>query len=169
MALLYDPGKFMPTSAGDFDESSWMITWRNGPWHLHDVELGGTVYLVRAGSTQRIVWDTRVTHGFAVPYEALGGLANEVFIRWGLIIETPAMSPGGFCIGWRAEPIARLDRAPQPLPEHVITDEDDVLELDGFQQSTHMSKAFHQRWGLPPDPDVMCSGPPPMGWFGPKR
>jgi hypothetical protein len=58
MALLYDPGTFMPTT--DFDQSSWMLTWRDGPWHLHDIELGSTAHL-RAGSTQRIVWETRVT------------------------------------------------------------------------------------------------------------
>lgn len=169
MALLYDPGTFMPKSTTDFEESSWMLTWRDGPWHLHDVEPGGTVYLVRAGATQRIVWETRVTHAFGVPYEAVDDLANEVFVRWGLIIQTPQMAPGGFCIGWRAEPVARLDRGPQPLPEDLITEDGDMLDLDGFQQSTHMSAAFHLRWGLPPDPDVMCTGRPPMGWFGPDR
>ena len=169
MALLYDPGTFMPKSTNDFEEASWMLTWRDGPWHLHDVELGGTVYLVRAGTVQRIVWETRVTQAFGVPYEAAHDLANEVLIRWGLIIQTPQMSPGGFCIGWRAEPVARLDRGPQPPPEHLIAEDGDVVDLDGFQQSTHMSVAFHHRWGLPPDPAVMCTGRPPMGWFGPNR
>ena len=61
----------MPKSTTDFDNASWMLTWGDGPWHLHDVELGGTVYLVRAGSTQRIVWETRVTLAFGVPYEAV--------------------------------------------------------------------------------------------------
>ena len=169
MALLYDPGSFMPSSAADFDETSWMLTWTDGPWHLHDIEPGGTVYLVRAGATQRIIWETRVTHSFAVPYEAVGDLATEVFIRWGLIIQTPNMTPGGFCIGWRAEPITRLDRGPRRLPEHLVPDADETLDLDGFQQSAHMPSAFHHRWGLPPDPDVMCTGRPPMGWFGPGR
>lgn len=169
MALLYDPGRYMPESATDFAASSWMITWNDGPWHVHDVEVGGTVYLVRAESTQRIVWETRVTQAFGVPYEAVGDLANEVLIRWGLIIETPEMATGGFCIGWRAEPIARLDRGPQPLAEHTTLDDDEVLDLDGFQQSPHMSTAFHHRWGLPPDPDVVCTGRPPIGWFGQPR
>ena len=169
MALLYDPGTFMPHSTADFDEASWMLTWSDGPWHLHDVELGGTVYLVRAGSTQRIVWETRVTQAFGVPYEAVGDLANEVLIRWGLIIETPQMAPGGFCIGWRAEPVARLDRGPQPPPELIVPEEGEVLDLDGFQQSTHMSVPFHLGLFLPPDPDVVCTGRPPMGWFGPNR
>lgn len=169
MALLYDPGTFMPESTTDFDQSSWMLTWRDGPWHLHDIELGSTVYLVRAGSTQRVVWETRVTQAFGVPYEAIGDLANEVFLRWGLVIETPQMAQGGFCIGWRAEPIARLDRGPQPLPEHFVVNPDEALDLDGFQQSAHMSAAFRRQWGLPEDPDVFCTGRPPMGWFGPSR
>ena len=29
MALLYDPGAFMPKSTTDFDEASWMLTWRD--------------------------------------------------------------------------------------------------------------------------------------------
>ena len=136
MALLYDPGTYMPESAADFAASSWMLTWHDGPWHLHDVEVGGTVYLVRAGSTQPIVWQ---------------------------------MAPDGFCIGWRAEPVARFDRGPQPLAEHMTPEEGDVLDLDGFQRSPHMSTAFHHRWGLPPDPDVVCTGRPPMGWFGQPR
>ena len=146
-----------------------MITWTDGPWHLHDMEIGGTVYLVDAGASQRIVWQTRVTHWFAVPYEGIGDLAMEVFTRWGLFIETPEMSPGGFCIGWRAEPVVRLNRGPQPLPDHIAVGESEILDLDGFQQSEHMSKAFHQRWGLPPTVESYCTGRSPIGWFGPPK
>lgn len=175
MALLYDPGTFMPTSLTEFSVASWMLTWNDGPWHLHDVEPGGTVYLVRAGTTQRIVWETRVTHSFGVPYESVGDLAGEVLRRWNLVIETPRMTPGGFCIGWQAEPVERLDRGPQPLPtdvvpaEDAVPAEDDVLDLDGFQQSALMPDAFRRRWGLPPDPDVECDRRTHVGWFGPTR
>ena len=56
MALLYDPGRYMPETAADFDGSSWMLTWDDGPWHVHDVEVGGTVYLVpsRSDATHRL-------------------------------------------------------------------------------------------------------------------
>jgi len=168
MVLLYDPGKYMPESADDFSGTSWMITWATGPWHLHDVEPGGTVFLVRAGATQEVVWKTRVTHSFGVPYEAVHDLANEVLLRWGLAIETPKMSPGGYCIGWRAEPIVRLDRGPRPLPEHMVPADDDMLDLDGFQQSDQMSAAFLHRWGVASEADVMCSGRPIIGWLGPS-
>ena len=120
MVLMYDPGKYMPQSTDDFREVSWMATWDTGPWHLHDVEPGGTVFLVRAGPTQEVVWKTRVTQSFGVPYEAVNDLANEVLRRWGLVIETPKMDPGGYCIGWRAEPIDRLDRGPYPLPDYIV-------------------------------------------------
>jgi hypothetical protein len=163
MALLYDPGPFMPTSEGDFEKSSWMLTWDSGPWHLHDVEVGGAVFLVRAGDEQRLVWETRVTHWFAVPYEGLLDLSHEILIRWGLAISTPTMSPGGFCMGWRAEPVARVDREPSPMPDEVGGD--DVLGLTGFQQTAHESPAFRRRWGFENEPDTLCSGPK-LGWFG---
>lgn len=166
MALLYDPGKYMPTEEDDFRWTSWMITWPDGPWHLHDLEIGGTVYLV-SEEAQRIVWETRVTQTFAVPYEAVNGLAAEVLIRWGLTIETPDMSPGGFCMGWRAEPIGRLDRRPAAIPDHLIAVDDETLGLDLFQQSAHMSDAFRRRWGLAQEPEVFCDGRPAIGWFGP--
>jgi hypothetical protein len=169
MPLLYDPGEYMPTSIIDFDQMSWMLTWNDGPWHIHDLEPGGTVYLVRAGETQRIIWETRVTHSFGVPYEAVGDLAAEVRRRWGLRIQTPKMTPGGFCIGWRAEAVDRLEREPRTLPDWIIPADDDVLDLDGFQQSEHLSAAFNHRWGLPHEPDVACTGRPRIGWFGPDR
>lgn len=116
MALLYDPGTFMPESTTDFDQSSWMLTWRDGPWHLHDIELGSTVYLVRAGSTQRIVWETRVTQAFGVPYEAIGDLANEVFLRWGLVIETPQMARAGSASDGEPNRSRELIAAHSPCP-----------------------------------------------------
>ena len=169
MVLLYDPGRYMPESADDFSHTSWMLTWNDGPWHLHGVEPGGTVFLVRAGPAQEIVWETRVTQSFGVPYEAVNDLANEVLRRWGLVIETPKMNPGGYCIGWRAEPVARRDRGPLPLPESLVPAEGDVLDLDGFQQAAHMSEAFCRRWGIPTEDDSMCCGRPMMGWLGPSQ
>ena len=83
MAFLYDPGIYMPSSVRDFVGSSWMSSWPDGPWHLHDVEIGGMVLLVDAGPAQRIVWQTRVTHTFSVPYEASGELKGEILRRWG--------------------------------------------------------------------------------------
>jgi hypothetical protein len=168
MALLYDPGTFMPRSENDFAESSWMLTWSDGPWHLHDVEPGGTVYLVRAGTEQRIVWQTRVTHCFLVPYEAVSDLAVEVRKRWGLVIQTPKMNPGGFCIGWRAEPLAHLDRGPVVPAAEFILSEDESLELTGFQQSEQMTYAFRRHWGLPAEPEVFCAGAK-LGWLGPVK
>ena len=56
MVLLYDPGTRVPDGPDDFQEMSWLISWPDGPWHLHDVEVGGTVLLVDSGSAQRIVW-----------------------------------------------------------------------------------------------------------------
>ena len=82
MALLYDPGHLMPADPSDFAAMSWLISWPDGPWHLHDVEVGGTVLLVDSGPAQRIVWETRVTHSFAVPYESVNDLAVEILRRW---------------------------------------------------------------------------------------
>jgi hypothetical protein len=168
MVLLYDPGDRMPGVLGDFPAMSWLISWPDGPWHLHDVEVGGTVLLVDSGPAQRIVWETRVTHSFAVPYETVNDLAVEIFRRWGLVVETPEMVPGGFSIGWRSECVARLDRDPLEMPAGTPTDEADELDLRGFQQSAHMSAAFNKRWGIVDEPEVFCSGRPALGWFGPS-
>ena len=109
-----------------------------------------------------------MTHSFAVPYESVNDLAAEIFQRWGLVVETPEMVPGVFSIGWRAECVARLDRDPLEMPASSPTDEADELDLRGFQQSAHMSPAFNKRWGIGDEPEVFCSGRPPMGWFGPN-
>ncbi len=167
MAFLYDPGMYMPRSASDFDGRSWMISWPNGPWHLHDVEIGGTVLLVDAGPAQRIVWETRVTHTFSVPYEASSDLKGEILRRWGVDANVSKMVPGGFSIGWRAECVGRLDRGPVPIPDQLMPDEGEVLELTGHQQSAHASAAFRHRWGIGPEPEVTCTGRTPIGWFGP--
>ena len=71
MAFLYDPGDRMPELAADFESMSWLLSWGDGPWHLHDLEVGGTVLLVDVAA-QQIVWETRVTHMVAVPYESVG-------------------------------------------------------------------------------------------------
>jgi hypothetical protein len=167
MAYLYDPGLYMPATAADLDGSSWMISWPDGPWHLHDVEVGGTVLLVNV-ETQRLVWETKVTHAFMVPYEANHDLRSEIRRRWGLDANVSDMVPGGFAIGWRARAIRHLDRGPVPnvrfVPAH-----DEILDLDGRQQSAHMSEAFVERWGLGAEPEVFCSGRPAIGWFGPGQ
>ena len=49
-----------------------------GTWHVHDLEVGGTVLLVDSGPAQRIVWETRVTHSFAVPYESSLACLDEI-------------------------------------------------------------------------------------------
>lgn len=167
MPLLYDPGKFMPESDGEFAGFSWMLTWPDGPWHIHDVEPGGTVYLVRAGSEQRLVWETRVTHCFLVPYEAVNDLAVEVLGRWGLSIQTPNMVPGGFCIGWRAEPIEHLDRGPLVPAAELILAEGESIDLTGFQHGYDLTPNFRSHWGLPDEPERFCSGAR-LGWFGPS-
>jgi hypothetical protein len=167
MAFLYDPGMYMPRSIDAFAESSWMISWPDGPWHLHDVEIGGTVLLVDSGPAQRIVWETQVTHTFSVPYEGSGDLKGEIFRRWGLDANVSQMASGGFAIGWRADCVARLDRGPVPIPERLVPHDGETLELTGHQLSSDASAAFRHRWGLGLEPDVMCSGRPAIGWSGP--
>ena len=162
MALLYDPGSRMPAHPSDFPATSWLMSWADGPWHIHDLEVGGTVLLVDSGPAQRIIWETRVTHSFAVPYESVGDLAGEILRRWGLVVETPDMVPGGFSMGWRAECVARLDRG--PLDGGPGSEE---LRLTGFQQTQHMSEDFNRCWGIGDQPEVFCTGRPQLGWFGP--
>jgi hypothetical protein len=165
MALLYDPGTRMPVASSDFPTMSWLISWEDGPWHVHDLEVGGTVLLVDSGPAQRIIWETRVTHSFAVPYESVGDLAVEIFRRWGLIVETPEMVPGGFGVGWRAECVARLDR--EALDVAPIAGDGEDFRLTGFQESEHMSDAFNATWAIGDQPEVFCTGRPSLGWFGP--
>lgn len=170
MALFYDPSRFMPSFDEDFEHMSWFRTWPNGPHHLHDVEPGGTVYLVRAGTEQRIVWETRVTRMVAVPYEALDGFADEVNRRWGITLLSIDMQPGGFCIGWMAEPVAYLDRGPRELPDYMTRTlaPGESLDLDGWQFGSDLSSAFRYRWGLAgddPSDDHLCTGRSPIGWF----
>ena len=160
-------GDRMPELADEFESMSWLLSWADGPWHLHDLEVGGTVLLVDVAA-QQIVWETRVTHMVAVPYESVGDLAVEILRRWNLVLETPEMVPGGFCIGWRAESIARVNRGPieRPAQPHMGV-VDDELELTGFQQSAHMSETFRQRWAIEQEAEVFCAGRQAMGWFGP--
>lgn len=162
MALLYDPGHFMPRLEHEFSHASWMMGWPDGTWCLHDLEPGGTVYLVSTAS-QRIVWQTRVTQSFAVPYERVDDLRDEVLRRWGLRIDVGTLPTSGYCVGWRATPVARLDRtlAPDPLG---TTSED--LSLDGFQFTIDESPQFRRRWDLPAEEPHWCTGRPRLGWFG---
>ena len=169
MALLYDPGAFMPETEADFDGASWLISWATGPWHLHDVEVGGTVLLVDAAA-QRIVWQTEVTHTFSVPYESSRDLQNEIRRRWGIDTIVEDLVGGGFCIGWRARCVARLDREPRALRDGTISPEGEVLELTpGFLQSDHMTDNFRYRWAIDVEPEVWCTGKPAIGWFGPQE
>ena len=101
-----------------------------------------------------------------VPYEANDDLRSEIWRRWGLDANVSDMVPGGFAIGWRALAIRHLDRGPVPHVRFVPAD-DEILDLDGRQQSAHMSEAFLERWSLDPEPAVFCSGRPAIGWFGP--
>lgn len=164
MALLHAPGRYMPSTSSSFPFHSWLIGWDSGPYCMHDLEPGGTVYLVD-DERQTIVWETRVTSSFAVPYEALGGLVAEVQARWGLLIEPDSLPPGGFCVGWRAEPVAWLDRglAADPLDGAV-----EDLRLDGFQFTQECSPLFRRCWGLPEEEPHWCDGRPRLGWFGPS-
>ena len=171
MALFYDSGRFMPSFDEDFEHTSWFRTWPNGPHHLHDVEPGGTVYLVRSGDEQRIMWETRVTRMVAVPYEALEGFADEAQRRWGIDLISVDMQPGGFCIGWMAEPVAYLNRAPRALPDPLqhSLEPGESLALNGWQFGSDLSAAFRSRWGLPdndPSDQHFCTGRSLIGWFG---
>jgi len=167
MALLYDPGVFMPKSAAADGEMSWLMSWSTGPWHIHDIELGGTVYLIDAGPAQRMMWRTKVTHCFSVPYESSLDLANEIARRWGVNADISEMLPSGFGVGWRAEFVERLDRGPRAMPDWEPCEGDEDLDLKHFQLSEHMTESRRQCWSLEPEPEVWCTGRPPLGWFGP--
>lgn len=167
MALLYDPGIFMPATHAHFSATSWMMGWSDGVWCLHDLEPGGTVYLVDVAH-QQIVWHTRVTASFAVPYEAVGSLAHEVSRRWGLTVDTGDLPPSGYCVGWRAEPIARLDREPIQELDHetgIRLNNNARFRLDGFQFTTDLPEGFLRHWGIEDDTSPWCSGRPRLGWF----
>lgn len=169
MALFYDPGIFMPRTEQAFRGTSWFRSWPGGPYHLHDVEPGGIVYLVDVAA-QRIMWRTEVTHMVAVPYEGIGDLSREAKRRWGIDLHSIDMNPGGFAIGWMAKPLVRLNREPRPLPEHLARTvrADESLDLDGWQFGSDLSPAFRYRWSLP-DHDASdehyCTGRSPVGWF----
>ena len=167
MAYLYDPGRFMPKSADEVAEMSWLVSWPNGPWHMHDIEIGGTVYLVDAGPAQRILWRTEVTHCFSVPYESSLDLRHAITRRWAVDPDVSEVVPSGFAIGWRAKFVEQLDRGPIDMPDWEPSEGDDTLELTGRQQTEHMSRNFRRCWALGPEPEVWCTGRPPLGWFGP--
>ena len=172
MALLYDPGIFMPAARTDFTSSSWLMGWSDGVWCLHDLEPDGTVYLVDT-KRQIIVWHTRVTASFAVPYEDVGALAGGGARRGGLGDDVGDLPRSGYCVGWRAEPLARLDRrlGPQRLAPlgtaatDAGSDPHADLRLDGFQLTTALSSEFLRRWGLDDDGAPWCTGRPRLGWF----
>lgn len=170
MALLYDPGVFMPRHAGDFPSFSWVMAWPEGPVHVHDIRPGGTVLLVDS-TRQRIVWHTRVTRCHAVPYEASASLAIETERRWGLRPEVAELGDGGFAIGWQAEPVARLDLSPNDIESKGCVTDD--LSLTGYQFLSEVGPFFRRRWGLDTlegldDDDAWCSWCwRPAGWSSP--
>ena len=43
----------------------------------------------------------------------------------------------------------------------------EILDLDGFQQSEHMTANFRRCWSLEPESEIWCTGRPALGWFGP--
>lgn len=163
MALLYNPGRFMPRREHDFLGASWLMGWPDGMWCMHDVQPGGTVYLVDV-ERQLIVWHTRVTHSFAVPYEAVDDLAAEVERRWGLDIEIGTLPGSGYCVGWRAELVERIDRT---LASDPLDTSGEDLRLDGFQLTNDASPLFTRRWDLTTEEPHWCTGIPRLGWFGP--
>lgn len=167
MSLLYDPGYFMPNSADDIASMSWLVSWSTGPFHVHDIEIGGTVYLIDAGPAQRIVWRTEVTHSFGVPYESSLDLRSAIATRWAIDADIHELVPSGYAIGWRAKFVERLDRGPIDLPGWEPSEGDDSLELTQFQQSEHATKNFRRCWALEPEPEVWCTGRPTLGWLGP--
>lgn len=145
MALLYDPGEFMPRTERDFRTFSWVMAWPLGPVHVHDIRPGGTVLLVDS-TRQRIVWHTRVTQCHAVPYEASASLALETERRWGLLPDVTHLGDGGFAIGWRAEAVARLDLSASDIEEvEGLTDD---LALTGYQFLDEVGPFFRRHWGL---------------------
>ena len=106
----------------------------------------------------------------AVPYEGLGDLTLEVPRRWGVALESIDMNPGGFCIGWMAEPVEYLNAGPLPLPERLASQVtfDSVIDLTGWQFGTDLSPAFRARWGLAEhdlSDEHLCTGRAPLGWF----
>jgi hypothetical protein len=161
MALLYDPGAFMPKHESDFDGASWMMGWDDGAWCMHDIRPGGAVYLVST-EHQRIVWETEVVESFAVPYEAVDDLALEVFLRWGLAIDTGTLPPSGYCVGWRARPIERCSTTLAPDLDDTSGED---LSLNGFQFTTEASPQFLRRWSLPTPATHWCTGRVEFGWF----
>jgi hypothetical protein len=168
VALLFDPGVFMPRSEDDFAACSWVVAWSSGPWHLHDVRPGGTVLLVDA-SRQRIVWHTRVTRCYAVPYEGAESLAFETKRRWNLLPDVTELPPQGFAIGWQAEPVERLDRG--PLDIEAIEGVSDSLDLTEFRMLDETGPFFRRRWQLDDlveEPDGWCAHCwRPTGWSTP--
>lgn len=168
MALLFDPGVFMPRSEPEFASFSWVVAWPSGPWHLHDVRPGGTVLLVDA-TRQRLVWHTRVTRSCAVPYEAAQSLALETKRRWALLPDVSDLPPQGFAVGWHAEPVAWLDRG--PIDIEVVEGVSDGLGLTGFQMLDDTGPFFRRRWQLDDlveDSDGWCAQCwRPTGWSTP--
>jgi len=162
MALLYDPGGFMPTTPDAFEGASWMMGWNDSLWCMHDIRPGGTVYLVSVAQ-QRIVWETEVVASFAVPYEAVHDLALEVFLRWGLAIDTGTLPPSGYCVGWKAAPRTLRSSGLEPDPEDRSGED---LALSGFQFTADASPLFMRRWGLRAEEPHWCTGQVEVGWFG---
>lgn len=161
MAFLYDAESRTPTTDAEFARTVWLISWDTGPWFVPDLMPGGTVFLVDT-RRQTIVWETRVVRSCAVPYEGVAELRSEVERRWGIPITIDTMVPSGFCIGWQAEPVRRLDRR-RIYPPGRARPSDDELALTGAQWTADASAVFREAWQLDDDaPEVVGRQ---IGWF----
>ena len=89
-------------------------------------------------------------------------LALEVFLRWGLAIDTGTLPPSGYCVGWRARPIERCSTTLAPDPDDTSGED---LSLNGFQFTTESSPQFLRRWSLPTPAPHWCTGRVEFGWF----
>lgn len=165
MAYIYDPGIRLPRSASEFGSTVWLMSWVDGPWHIPELMPGGKVYLADVAA-QTLVWETEVVRSCAVPYEHTRDLAIEVERRWGIPVDTHDMVRTGFCIGWMAQPVRRLDRRALPVREGYVPVPGEELELTGEQYSHVMSSEFQRRWQIDPfDEPLYTGGRVPLGWF----
>jgi hypothetical protein len=165
MAFIYDPGIRLPRSASEFAGTVWLMSWADGPWHIPELMPGGKVYLADVAS-QTIVWETEVVQACAVPYEHSSDLALEVEARWGVPVVVDQMARSGWCIGWMAQPVRRLDRTALPVRADYVAVRGEELDLTGEQYSHVMSSEFRRRWQMDPfDEPIYLGGRVPIGWF----
>lgn len=124
MGLVFIPSTAMPPSPEALRDAYWFAVWDRPIPVPHDLLPGGTVYLADPLSGT-IVWETVVVDMVSVPYESSLMLRDHLSRRWHLeASEIRGDDPcPGYCIAWRAAPVARLDLAlPEGLdPLHMWT------------------------------------------------